>query len=46
MLGQERLVRRAANHVILNFKYDARNAGDVLDAIGMEILPQLAAPLP
>jgi luciferase-type oxidoreductase len=31
------------NHVILNFKYGARNAGDVLDEIGREILPQLAA---
>jgi hypothetical protein len=31
------------NHVILNFKYGARNAGDVLEEIGQEILPQLAA---
>lgn len=29
-------------HVILNFKYCARNAGDVLEEIGQEILPQLA----
>lgn len=31
------------NHVILNFKYGARKAGDVLEEIGKEILPQLAA---
>ncbi|OON63003.1 LLM class oxidoreductase [Massilia sp. KIM] len=31
------------NHVILNLKYGARNAGDVLEEIGREILPQLAA---
>jgi hypothetical protein len=31
------------NHVILNFKYGARDAGDVLEEIGKEILPQLAA---
>jgi luciferase-type oxidoreductase len=30
------------NHVILNLKYGARNAGDVLDEIGQEILPRLA----
>ncbi|HEU4853318.1 MAG TPA: LLM class oxidoreductase [Telluria sp.] len=34
------------NHVILNFKYGARNAGDVLEEIGKEILPQLAASQP
>jgi luciferase-type oxidoreductase len=32
------------NHVILNFKYGVRNAADVLEEIGQEILPQLAAP--
>jgi luciferase-type oxidoreductase len=31
------------NHVILNFKYGARKAGDVLEEIGQEILPQLTA---
>lgn len=34
------------NHVILNFKYGARKAGDVLEEIGTEILPQLAASQP
>lgn len=34
------------NHVILNFKYGARPAGEVLDEIGSEILPQLAASQP
>lgn len=34
------------NHVILNFKYGARNAGDVLEEIGKEILPELAASQP
>jgi luciferase-type oxidoreductase len=34
------------NHVILNFKYGARNAGEVLEEIGKEILPQLAASQP
>jgi luciferase-type oxidoreductase len=34
------------NHVILNFKYGARSAGDVLEEIGREILPQLAASQP
>ena len=34
------------NHVILNFKYGARNAGDVLEEIGKELLPQLAASQP
>jgi luciferase-type oxidoreductase len=29
------------NHVILNFKYGSRNAADVLEEIGQEILPQL-----
>jgi luciferase-type oxidoreductase len=31
------------NHVILNFKYGARKAGDVLEELGQEILPQLTA---
>ncbi len=31
------------NHVIRNFKYGVRNAGDVLEEIGREILPQLSA---
>jgi luciferase-type oxidoreductase len=34
------------NHVILNFKYGARKAADVLEEIGTEILPQLAASQP
>jgi luciferase-type oxidoreductase len=29
------------NHVILNFKYGTRDAGEVLEEIGQEILPQL-----
>lgn len=31
------------NHVILNFKYGARNAAEVLEEVGQEILPQLQA---
>jgi luciferase-type oxidoreductase len=31
------------NHVILNFKYGTRDAADVLEEIGLEILPQLEA---
>ena len=31
------------NHVILNFKYGARSAGDVLEEIGEEIIPLLSA---
>jgi luciferase-type oxidoreductase len=31
------------NHVILNLKYGARDAGSVLEEIGKEVLPQLAA---
>jgi luciferase-type oxidoreductase len=31
------------NHVILNLKYGARPAGEVLEEIGMEVLPALAA---
>jgi luciferase-type oxidoreductase len=31
------------NHVILNFKYGTRSAGEVLEEIGQEILPQLEA---
>jgi hypothetical protein len=31
------------NHVILNLKYGARDAGAVLEEIGKEILPQLEA---
>jgi luciferase-type oxidoreductase len=34
------------NHIILNFKYGARDAGEVLEEIGTEILPQLAASQP
>lgn len=34
----------AVNHVILNFKYGARDAGDVLEEIDQEILPRLNAP--
>lgn len=34
------------NHVILNFKYSTRTASDVLEEIGAEILPQLAASAP
>ena len=29
------------NHVILNFKYGARDAADVLEEFGQEIMPQL-----
>jgi hypothetical protein len=31
------------NHVILNFKYGARDAAEVLEEIGAEILPRLNA---
>jgi hypothetical protein len=31
------------DHVILNFKYARRNAGELLDEVGREILPHLAA---
>jgi luciferase-type oxidoreductase len=31
------------NHVILNFKYGSRNAADMLEELGREILPQLEA---
>lgn len=34
------------NHVILNFKYSTRTASDVLEEIGAQILPQLAASAP
>lgn len=34
------------NHVILNFKYGARDAAEVLEEIGQEILPQLEASQP
>ena len=34
------------NHVILNFKYGARDAGEVLEEIGQEVLPQLNASSP
>lgn len=39
----EALRSLGVNHVILNFKYGARNAGDVLEEIGQDILPQLTA---
>jgi len=29
------------NHVVLNLKYGRRDAGDVLEEIGMEVLPKL-----
>jgi hypothetical protein len=31
------------HHVILNLKYGARDAAEVLDEIGQEVLPQLDA---
>ena len=34
------------NHVILNFKYAKRSAGELLEEIGREILPRLAAAQP
>jgi luciferase-type oxidoreductase len=34
------------NHVILNFKYGTREAGDVMEEIGHEILPLLKATAP
>jgi luciferase-type oxidoreductase len=39
----ERLRAIGVNHVILNLKYGARDAGEVIDEIGLEILPRLAA---
>jgi luciferase-type oxidoreductase len=38
----EALQAIGVNHVILNLKYGARDAGAVLEEIGKEILPQLA----
>lgn len=35
------LRRGGMNHVILNFKYGARDAGSVLEEIGREVLPRL-----
>jgi luciferase-type oxidoreductase len=40
------LRRAGVHHVILNFKYGARDAGDVLEEIGREVLPQLEATQP
>jgi luciferase-type oxidoreductase len=40
------LRRGGMNHVILNFKYGARDAGDVLDEIGREVLPRLEGSQP
>ena len=40
------LRRCGINHVILNFKYGARNAGDVLEEIGREVLPRLKGSQP
>lgn len=34
------------HHVILNLKYGARSAGEVLEEIGVEVLPQLKASQP
>jgi luciferase-type oxidoreductase len=34
------------NHVILNFKYAKRDAADILEEIGREVLPQLEASQP
>lgn len=34
------------NHVMLNFKYGQRDAGEVLEEIGQEVLPQLEANQP
>jgi luciferase-type oxidoreductase len=34
------------HHVILNLKYGARSAGEVLEEIGLEVLPQLKASQP
>ena len=39
----ESLREIGVNHVILNLKYGARDAGEVLDEIGSEVLPRLAA---
>jgi luciferase-type oxidoreductase len=38
----ESLREIGVNHVILNFKYGRRNAGEVLEEIGREVLPRLA----
>jgi luciferase-type oxidoreductase len=42
----DRLRTVGVNHVILNFKYGARNAGEVLEEIGREVLPLLNATAP
>ena len=34
------------NHVVLNLKYGRRNAGDVLEEIGIEVLPKLQSFMP
>jgi hypothetical protein len=34
------------NHVILNLKYGRRDAAEVLEEIGGEVLPKLASPVP
>ena len=42
----EALRSAGINHVILNFKYGTRDAAEVLDEIGEEILPQLPGAAP
>lgn len=42
----EALAGIGVNHVILNLKYGARNAGEVLEELGQEILPSFPAHSP
>jgi luciferase-type oxidoreductase len=42
----DQLRTAGVHHVILNFKYGARDASEVLEEIGREILPQLEASQP
>ena len=43
---RDTLRRGGINHVILDFKYGARHAGEVLEEIGREVLPRLEGSQP
>jgi predicted oxidoreductase len=42
-VATDQLRSAGVHHVILNLKYGARDAAEVLDEIGQEVLPQLDA---
>jgi len=44
--GYQLCLVTGVNHVIFNFKYGARDAAEVLEEIGQEILPQLETSSP